>query len=95
KLPAPGPPRDASPERVRWVPTSIAPRLTSIAPRLTSQRPEARDDRTHVYLCGLLAALFLVLASWKGDGRGYAAALLFGLLTVTLLVLNLAQSRDD
>jgi hypothetical protein len=88
KLHVPVPPRDASPERERWVPTSIAPRLTS-------ERPQARDDRAHVFLCGLLAALFLALASWKGDGRGYAAALLFGLLTVALLVINLAQSRDD
>jgi hypothetical protein len=88
KLPASAPPRDASHDHERWVPTSIAPRLTA-------EHREARDDRAHVFLCGLLAALFLALASWKGDGRGYAAALLFGLLTIALLVLNLAQSRHD
>ena len=80
--------RDASHDHERWVPTSIAPRLTA-------ERPEARDDRAHVFLCGLLATLFFALAVWKDDGRGYAAALLFGLLAVTLLVLNLAQSRHD
>jgi hypothetical protein len=81
-------PRDASPEHQRWAPTSIAPRLMS-------DHPEVRDNRAHVFLCGLIAALFLALASLKGDGRDYAAALLFGLLTVTLLVLNLARSRQD
>ena len=88
KFPAPVPPRDAPAEHERWIPTSIAPRLTSV-------RPEARDDRAHVFLCGVLAALFLTLAFWKGDGRGYAAALLFGLLTVALLVLDLTRSRHD
>ena len=89
KLPAPVRPRAASRrEHKRWV-------LTSIAPRLTSEHPEARDDRVPVFLCGLIAALFLALASLKGDGRDYAAALLFGLLTVTLLVLNHERSRHD
>jgi hypothetical protein len=84
--PASVPPRDASHER--WVPTSIAPRLMA-------EHPEARDDRAHVFLCGLIAALFLALAFLKGDDRGYGAALLFGLLTVTLLVLNLAKNHHD
>jgi hypothetical protein len=35
--------RDASPERERWVPTSIAPSLTS-------ERPQARDDQPDVFL---------------------------------------------
>jgi hypothetical protein len=80
------PRRGASHDNERWVPTSIAPRLTD-------EPPDARDDQGHVVLCGLLATLFLALALWKGDGRGYAAAVLFGLLTVTLLVLNLTHSR--
>ena len=87
--PAPVPlPRDSSHDHERRVPTSIAPRLMA-------ERPKARDDRAHVLLCGVLATLFFALAVWKGDGRGYAAASLFGLLAVTLLVLNLAQSRHD
>lgn len=86
--PASVPPRDVRHNVERWVPTSIAPRLKD-------ERREARDDRAHVVLCGLLATLFLVLAVWKVDGLGYAAAVLFGLLTVTLLVLNLVQSRRD
>ena len=73
-----------------WVPTSIAPH-----PMFVTERPEARDDRAHIYLCGTVAALFLALSSWTGNGRGYAAALLFGLLTVTLLVLNLMGSGHD
>ena len=82
------PPRGASHDHERWVPTSIAPHLMA-------ERSEAPDDRAHIVLCGLLAMLFFALAVWKGDGRGYAAALVFGLLAVTLLVLNLTHSRHD
>jgi len=87
-LPSPVRTRDASPRRERWVPTSIAPRLTS-------EHPEPGDDRTPLFLCALITALFLALASLKGGGRDYAGALLFGLLTVTLLVLNFVQTRQD
>ena len=80
--------RAASHDLERWVPTSIAPRLTA-------DYPEANDDRAHVFLCGLLAALFLALGVWKGDSRGYAVALLFALVAAALLVLNLAQRRHD
>lgn len=88
RFPASVPPRDASHAPQRWVPTSIAPRLMA-------EHSETHDDRAHVLLCGLLAGLFLLLASWTGDVRGYAAALLFGLLTVTLLILNLGERRHD
>lgn len=81
-------PRDASLEAERWIPTSIAPRLTA-------ERLEVQDDRAHVFLCLLLGILFFALGVWKNDGRGYAGALLFVLLAVTLLVLNLSQSRHD
>jgi hypothetical protein len=87
-LPSPVRSRDASPKHERWVPTSIAPRLTS-------EHPEPGDDRTPLFLCALITALFLALASLKGGGRDYAGALLFGLLTVTLLVLNFVQTRQD
>jgi len=80
----------SSHDHEHWVPTSIAPH-----PMFVTERPEARDDRAHIYLCGTVAALFLALSSWTGNGRGYAAALLFGLLTVTLLVLNLMGSGHD
>jgi hypothetical protein len=85
---APAPPRGASHDHQRWLPTSIAPRLATV-------RPGARDDRAHAILCGLLATLFFALAVWKDDGRGYAASFLFGLLAVTLLILNLGRSRHD
>jgi hypothetical protein len=87
-LPLPVRTRDASPRRERWVPPSIAPRLTS-------EHPEPGDDRIPVFLCALITALFLALASLKGDGRDYAGALVFGLLTGTLLFLNLVGSRQD
>jgi len=86
-LPAP-PPRDASHDHERRVPTSIAPRLTA-------EHPEARDLRVLVFLCGLIGALFLALSFLKGDGGGYVPALLFGVLTVTLLVFNLTKSRNE
>lgn len=92
--PASVPAPDASRERERWVPTSIAPRLTAERSETRGEtRDEMPDDKAHVVLCGLLATLFLALAVWKSDGRGYAAALLFALLAVTLLVLNLAHRR--
>ena len=64
-------------------------------PRLTAEHPEPRDMRAHVFLCGLIAVLFLVLASLKGGGRDFVAALLFALLTGTLVVLNPARRRHD
>lgn len=85
---APAPRRRDTRERKRWMPTSIAPHLMS-------EHPEAHEHRVPAVLSGLAAALLFALASWMGDGRGYAAGLVFAFLTITLVVLNHARARDD
>jgi hypothetical protein len=86
---------EPTPSPAPSVPSPSIPAPPSIAPRLPSTEVRMEDDWSHVVLCIALAAFFVALGYWKADVRGFAAAGLFGVLAVTLTIVNLAQSRRE